>query len=163
MKVAQSCPTLCQDSPGQNTGVGCHAFFQEIFPTQGLNPSLPHCRRILYHLSHQGSYQGSLSLSLPNVNLSPFLFLGCPGSLMFFCFKFFFGGRVEVTWCKTHYFNHIYWYSSVAQSSFTLLCNSQRHPSPEFFIFLIWNSVPIKYQLPSPPPRYLLILLIWGT
>ena len=97
MKVAQSCPTLCQDSPGQNTGVGCHAFFQEIFPTQGLNPSLPHCRRILYHLSHQGSYQGSLSLSLPNVNLSPFLFLGCPGSLMFFCFKFFFGG-IEWGW-----------------------------------------------------------------
>ena len=28
---------------------------QEIFPTQGLNPGLPHCRRILYHLSHQGS------------------------------------------------------------------------------------------------------------
>ena len=28
---------------------------QEIFPSQGLNPSLPHCRRILYHLSYQGS------------------------------------------------------------------------------------------------------------
>ena len=27
---------------------------QEIFPTQGLNPSLPHCRQTLYHLSHQG-------------------------------------------------------------------------------------------------------------
>ena len=28
---------------------------QEIFPSQGLNPSLQHCRRILYHLSYQGS------------------------------------------------------------------------------------------------------------
>ena len=28
---------------------------RKIFPTQGLNPGLPHCRRILYHLSHQGS------------------------------------------------------------------------------------------------------------
>ena len=43
------------DSPGKNTGVGCHALLQGIFPTQGLNPGLPHCRQILYHLSHQGS------------------------------------------------------------------------------------------------------------
>ena len=43
------------DSPGKNTGVGCHALFQGIFPTQGLNPGLPHCRRILYHLGHQRS------------------------------------------------------------------------------------------------------------
>ena len=40
--------------PGKNTGVGCHALFQGIFPTQGLNPGLQHCRWILYHLSHQG-------------------------------------------------------------------------------------------------------------
>ena len=33
----------------------CHALLQGIFPIQGLNPGLPHCRRILYHLSHQGS------------------------------------------------------------------------------------------------------------
>ena len=35
-----------QDSPGKNTGVGCHALLQGIFPTQGSNPSLSHCRRI---------------------------------------------------------------------------------------------------------------------
>ena len=29
--------------------------FQGIFPTQGLNLGLPHCRKMLYHLSHQGS------------------------------------------------------------------------------------------------------------
>jgi len=44
-----------RDSPGKNTGVGCHALFSGIFPTQGSNPGLPHCRHILYHLSHQGS------------------------------------------------------------------------------------------------------------
>ena len=33
----------------------CHALLQGIFPTQGSNPVLPCCRRILYHLSHQGS------------------------------------------------------------------------------------------------------------
>ena len=43
------------DFPGKNTGVGCHFLFQEIFPTQGLNPGLPHCRQTLYPLSHQRS------------------------------------------------------------------------------------------------------------
>ena len=43
------------DSPGKKTGVGCHALLQGIFPTQGLNSGHLHCRRILYHLSHQGS------------------------------------------------------------------------------------------------------------
>ena len=53
----QSCPTLCDpmdhsqpgssvhgDSPAKNTEVGCHAFLQVIFPTQGSNPGLWHCR-----------------------------------------------------------------------------------------------------------------------
>ena len=43
------------DFPGKNTGVGCHCLLQEIFPTQGLNPSLLLCRQMLYHLSHQGN------------------------------------------------------------------------------------------------------------
>ena len=42
-------------SPGQNTGVGSLSFLQGIFPTQWPNPDLPHCRRILYQLSHRGS------------------------------------------------------------------------------------------------------------
>ena len=41
------------NSPGQNPGVGCLSLLQGIFPTQGSNPGLPHCRRILYRLSHQ--------------------------------------------------------------------------------------------------------------
>ena len=43
------------NSPGQNTGVGSLCLLQGIFPTQGSNPDLPHCRRILYQLSHKGS------------------------------------------------------------------------------------------------------------
>ena len=43
------------NSPGQNTGVGSHSHVQGIFPSQGSNPGLPHCRQILYHLSHQGT------------------------------------------------------------------------------------------------------------
>ena len=41
------------DSPGQNTGVGSLSLLQGIFPTQGSNPGLPHCRQILYQLSHR--------------------------------------------------------------------------------------------------------------
>ena len=47
---------LCPwDFPGKNTRVGCHFLLQELFPTQGLNLGLPHCRHTLYRLSHQGS------------------------------------------------------------------------------------------------------------
>ena len=34
---------------------GSHSLLQGIFPTQGLNQGLLHCRQILYHLSHRGS------------------------------------------------------------------------------------------------------------
>ena len=43
------------NSPGQNTAVGSLSLLQGIFPTQGLNPGLLHCRQILYHLSRKGS------------------------------------------------------------------------------------------------------------
>ena len=43
------------NSPGQNAGVGTLSLCQGIFPTQGSNPGLPHCRQILYQLSHKGS------------------------------------------------------------------------------------------------------------
>ena len=61
VKVAQSCPTLCDpvgcpwDFPGQNTRVGSISLLQRIFSTQGFNPGLLHCRQILYQLSHKGS------------------------------------------------------------------------------------------------------------
>jgi len=51
------------DSPGKNSGVGCHALLQGIFPIQGSNSGILHCRWILYHLSHQGS---PCHLSTPN-------------------------------------------------------------------------------------------------
>ena len=43
------------NSPGQNTGVGSLSLLQQIFPTQGSNPGLLHCRWILYQLKHKGS------------------------------------------------------------------------------------------------------------
>ena len=61
--VSQPCPILCNpidcsppgssvhgDSPGKSTGLVCHALLQGIFPTQGSNPGILLCRRILYGL-----------------------------------------------------------------------------------------------------------------
>ena len=68
MLFIQLCLTLCDsmdyspssslvhgNSPGKNTEVGSHFLFQGIILKQGSHPGLPHCRQILYHLSHQGS------------------------------------------------------------------------------------------------------------
>ena len=73
--VAQLCPTLCDpldcslpgssvqaDYAGKNIEVGCHALLQGIFLTQELNPSLPHYRQILYHLSHKGSREMQIKI-----------------------------------------------------------------------------------------------------
>ena len=75
--VAQSCLTLSNpmdcsppgssvhgDSPGKNTGVGCYALLQRIFPTQGSNPGFLHCRQILDWLSHQGNPKYSINIGL---------------------------------------------------------------------------------------------------
>ena len=43
------------NSPGKKTGVGSHSLLQGIFPIQGSNLGLLHCRQILYCLNHQGS------------------------------------------------------------------------------------------------------------
>ena len=76
--VTREAPSLCEDSesescsvlsdsswphglyspwnsPDQNTGVGSLSLLQGTFPTQGSNPGLTYCRRILYQLNHQGS------------------------------------------------------------------------------------------------------------
>ena len=85
--VAQSCPTLCnplggkptrllcpRDSPGKNTGVGGHSLLQGIFPTQGMNLGLLHCRWILYHLNRQRSplliHQTTNSFTNPSTSTS---------------------------------------------------------------------------------------------
>ena len=74
--VAQSCPTLCDPIGCSPPGFSVHGILQArilewvaisfsrgIFPTQGSNPGLPHCRQILHHLSHQGSPTGAVKPS----------------------------------------------------------------------------------------------------
>ena len=55
------------NSLGHNTGVGSLSLHQGMFLIQGLNPGLPHCRRILYQLSHKGS---PITLTYDSINLS---------------------------------------------------------------------------------------------
>ena len=63
VKVTQSCLTLCDPMNYTVHGIlqarilewVAISFSKSLFPTQGSNPGLPHCRQILYHLSHQGS------------------------------------------------------------------------------------------------------------
>ena len=87
--VTQLCLTLCdpmdcslpgssvhRDSPGKNTGLGCHSFQRGIFPTQGSNPGLLHCKWIFYQLSYTIKIQFSYVFStyiffLNTVDLSP--------------------------------------------------------------------------------------------
>ena len=78
LQVKVKCPLLCLtpcdphglhspwNSPGQNTGVGSLSLLQGIFTTQGANPGLPHCRRILLPPESPGKPKntGVTSLSL---------------------------------------------------------------------------------------------------
>ena len=80
-KSLQSCPTLhdpmtarllCPwDSPGKNTGVGCHALLQGSFLTQELNQGLLHCRQILSCLSHREALEYWSGLLCPPSRGSP--------------------------------------------------------------------------------------------
>ena len=78
--IVQLCLTLCNpmdcspwNSSGHNPGVGSLSLLQGIFPTQGSNPGLPHCRQILYQLSHKGSpriLRSNLNLMMPHLGVN---------------------------------------------------------------------------------------------
>ena len=76
--VTQSCSTLCDpmgyslpgssvhgDSPGKNSGMGCHGLLQGIFPLQGSHPDLPHPWADSFPSQPPGSHTASFSLRQP--------------------------------------------------------------------------------------------------
>ena len=77
VKVAQSCPTLYDPMDYTVYGILQVRILEWVafpFPTQGSNPGLPHCRQILYKLSHKGSPRILESFSpadLPNPGIDP--------------------------------------------------------------------------------------------
>ena len=90
--TAQSCPTPSDpvdcslsgscvhgDSPGKNTGMGCHALLQGIFQTQESNRGLLHCRQILYQMSYQGSPPNRGSVQFSHVRLFDPMNCSMPG------------------------------------------------------------------------------------
>ena len=71
-------PICLWDSPGRNTGGGCQALLQGIFPTQGSNPGFPRYNMILHCQSHQGSPPAHPKLEVSNlivVLLEPRIFV----------------------------------------------------------------------------------------
>ena len=66
---------------GKSSEVGCHFLLQGIFPTQGSNPGLSHCRQMLYHLSHQAEPKKNRCHS-NQINIVPIL----RGSCTVLCF-----------------------------------------------------------------------------
>ena len=79
VKFTQQCLTLCHPMDytvhgilQARTGVGSLSLLQGIFPTQGLNPGLPHCRWILYQVSYQGNRHEDylFTIILPNFHCS---------------------------------------------------------------------------------------------
>ena len=96
------------DSPGKNTEVGSQSLLQGIFPSQGWNPGLPHCGRILYCVSHQGS---------PNTT-SWLIFTECWQSV-----KNFLSWRAYIHMHISQWLIHSYHYSQMGFSHMCKVCD----------------------------------------
>ena len=114
------------NSPGQNTGV--FPFTRGIFPTQGLNPGLPHCRQILYQLSYQGS---------PIIPRSPIIPSRSPSGTPINAGPF--NTVTEVSEIVFDSFHSLL--CSVAVSSTTLSFSSLIHSSASVILLLIPSSI----------------------
>ena len=73
------------NSPGKNTGVGCHFLLQSIFPTQELNPGLLHYRQILYQLSYKRSPWRSVDRKCMGLFLGSILFHWTLSFFFYYC------------------------------------------------------------------------------
>ena len=127
------------DFPGKSAGVDCHFLLQGIFPTQESNPGLPHCRQMLYRLSHQGTVI-PIPLSLAHVTRAILHLLVLQTSVMLHLRTFIFG---------PFYLN--YYYPRYLKDVFpiiTQLLPSQEVscPTPLTLLFLL-NSLHQTYLL----------------
>ena len=122
---------------GKNTGMSCHSLLQGIFPTHGLNPSILHCRWILYHLSHH-QIRSDQSLSRVRLFATPWTVAGQAPLSMGFSSKntgvaghFFFQGSSrprDRTWVSCivgrHFNTRVLWTFNFGGS---LLCFVKTH------------------------------------
>ena len=96
------------NSPGKDTGVGSHSHLQSIFPSQGSNPGLPHCGRVLYWLSHQKAqeYWSGQPFPSPGDLPDPGIKPGSPcrwGELQANSLSFFFANSLSAELPGKHY------------------------------------------------------------
>ena len=108
------------NSPGQNPGVGNHCIIQVILPTQGSNLVLPHCRQILYQLSHKGSPRILQWVAYP--------FSSAPSRPR---------NWTGVSWIAGGFFTN--WTMREALTRHKTALKS--HTSPEHFLRVIWEAV----------------------
>ena len=133
VRVAQSCPTLCDPMDYTVHGI-LHArilgwaafpFSRRLFPTQGSNPGLLHCRWLLYQLSHKGSPRILEWVAYPSSSRSSWP--RNPTGVSCIAGRFFTKGAVHhnrtQTSCCLH-FHHILlpMHQSQIHCSFPLLC-----------------------------------------
>ena len=94
------------NSPGQNTGVGSLSLLQGIFPTQGSNPGLPHCRHIslVYFSGRCPTMVGQVCLIIifffhctPNSLISSKISAGSSGPLLPVLLAIYFTAKVGST------------------------------------------------------------------
>ena len=144
--------------------MGCYALLQKIFPTQGSNPGLPHCRQILYHLSYQGSARILKWYLSPEDLLDPGIEPGSP-ALQADSLPAELPGKPQI---DNRYKNKrsmftVHQFSSVAQSCPTLCDPMNRstpglhvhHQLPEFtqtHIHRVSNAIQPSHPLASPSP-----------
>ena len=104
------------NSSGKNTGVGCHFPLQGIFPTQGSNLGLPHCRQLLYHLSH--FYAPSFHKFHSNLVFGQWIIQKCIFSILCVCLCVcvLFWHFILLRWEKIFYIR----YSFVCRHSFVI-------------------------------------------
>ena len=89
--IVRQAPLCPWNSPGKNTGVGCHSFLQGLLPTQGSNPGLLHCRQILYLLNHQCSCSSfCLKGTFSFFSSSSFILKSYPAQILLLLWNFLF-------------------------------------------------------------------------
>ena len=153
---------LCPwDSPGKNTG-NCHLLLQGIFPTQGSKSGVPHCRQILYCLSHQGSpiyYTSNVIQSFFLKEIIRLINKYLYAQHLYLCLFLF----NDVINCSLNLLSNMSQFSSDAQSYLTL-CNPMDCSIPGFpvhhqllelaqtHVHQVGDAIQPSHPLSSPSP-----------
>ena len=120
------------NSPGLNTGVDSLSLLQRILPIQGSNPNLPHCRQILYQLSHKGSPRILEWVAYPFSSRST----GPRNRIEFSCIAggFFTNWAIMYKYINSHFVNLVYAQITFLVNSLVFLLFSRYHIQ----LFVAW-------------------------